>query len=57
MSSIESDAAINDLTLHKKFVDVDKVIGEKALKALERLLWYLSNLSVKVDPDIKAPCP
>ena len=30
MSSIESDAAINDLTLHKKFVDVDKVIGEKA---------------------------
>ena len=30
MSSIGSDAAVNDLTLHKKFVDVDKVIGEKA---------------------------
>ena len=30
MSSIGSDAAVNDLTLYKKFVDVDKVIGEKA---------------------------
>lgn len=47
MSSIESDAAIDDLTLHKKlqkFMHVDKVIGEEALKTLERHLWYLSDL-------------
>ena len=47
MSSIGSDAAFNDLNLHKKlqkFVPVDKVIGEEALKTLERHLWYLSDL-------------
>lgn len=64
MSSIGSDAAVNDLTLHKKlqkFVPVDKVIGEEALKTLERRLWYLSDLTIpmalfskKVDPDIKS---
>ena len=64
MSSIGSDAAVNDLTLHKKlrkFRDVDEVIGEEALKTLERHLWYLSDLTIpmalfseKVDPDIKA---
>ena len=64
MSSIGSDAAVNNLTLHKKlrnFRDVDEVIGEEALKTLERHLWYLSDLTIpmvlfseKVDPDIKA---
>ena len=64
MSSIGSDAAFNDLNLHKKlqkFVPVDKVIGEEALKTLERHLWYLSDLTVpmalfseKVDPDVKS---
>ena len=47
MSSIESDAAIDDLTLHKKlqkFMHVDQVIGEEALKTLEHHLWYLSDL-------------
>ena len=64
MSSIGSDAAVNDLSLHKKlqkFHDTDEVIGEEALKTLERHLWYLSDLTVpmalfsdKVDNDIKA---
>lgn len=64
MSSIGSDAAVNDLTLHKKlqkFRDVDEVIGDEALKTLERHLWYLSDLTVpmalfseKVDLDIKS---
>ena len=49
MSSIGSDAAVNDLSLHKKlqkFCDTDEVIGEEALKTLERHLWYLSNLTI-----------
>ena len=64
MSSIGSDAAVNDLALHKKlqkFRDVDEVIGDEALKTLERHLWYLSDLTVpmalfsdKVDLDTKA---
>ena len=64
MSSTGSDAAYNDLSLHKKlqkFRDTDEVIGEEALKTLERHLWYLSDLTVpmalfsdKVDNDIKA---
>ena len=62
MSSIGSDAAVNDLTLHKKlqkFRVVDEVIGDEALKTLERHLWYLSDLTValfseKVDLDIKS---
>ena len=64
MSSIGSDAAVNDLTLHKKlqkFRDVDEVIRDKALKTLERHLWYLSDLTIpmalfsdKVDLDNKA---
>ena len=64
MSSIGSDAAVNDLTLHKKlqrFRGADEEIGEEALKTLERHLWYLSDLTIpmalfseKVDPDIKA---
>ena len=64
MSSIGSDAAFNDLSLHKKlqkFQDIDEVIGGEALKTLERHLWYLSDLTIpmalfseKVDPDIKA---
>ena len=64
MSTIGSDAAVNDLALHKKlqkFRDVDEVIGDEALKTLERHLWYLSDLTVpmalfseKVDLDIKS---
>ena len=49
MSSIGSDAAINNLSLHKKlqkFRDTDEVIGEEALKTLERHLWYLSDLTI-----------
>ena len=62
MSSIGSDAAVKNLTLHKKlqkFRDVDEVIRDKALKTLERHLWYLSDLTMalfsdKVDLDNKA---
>ena len=64
MSSIGSDAAVNDLTLHKKlqrFRGADEEIGEEFLNTLERHLWYLSDLTIpmalfseKVDPDIKA---
>ena len=49
MSSIGSDAAINNLSLHKKlqkFRDTDEVIGEEALKTLEHHLWYLSDLTI-----------
>ena len=62
MSSCGSDAAVNDLALHKKlrkFREDDEILAEEALKTLKRHLWYLSELTIplfsdKVDEDIKS---
>ena len=64
MSSCGSDAAVNDLALHKKlqkFREDDEILAKEALKTLERHLWYLSELTIpmalfsdKVDKDIKS---